>query len=273
MIPSNEIKKPGSIYMNAMVCAIQDSTPHLRRISLKHELLRDIGTLAPGAHFKVFIPSAHSGQAALPELLSGRPVWPDEKTKPYIRTYTIRNIDQLTGILDVEFVLHGDSGPASAWAEKVSIGNHVGIGLKKSGKVHEQTDWCLFAGDETAIPAITAMLEVLPVTTTGLALLEVAGEADIFQIRTESAVEIRWLIRNGIPPEQSELIINAIKKVVLPDALLKSRRVWIAGEENMVRAMRKCASEQLGLSREELRATVYWTAGLSEDDSKISRTE
>ncbi|MGY0035087.1 siderophore-interacting protein [Pedobacter sp. NJ-S-72] len=92
------------------------------------------------------------------------------------------------------------------------------------------------------------------------------GSAETFQIKTESAVEIRWLIRNGKPAEQSDLILNAVKEVTLPDVLFKSRFVWIAGEEKMVRAMRKYASEQLELNREELRATVYWTAGLSEDD-------
>ncbi|MGY0035086.1 siderophore-interacting protein [Pedobacter sp. NJ-S-72] len=157
--------------MNALVCAIQDTTPHLRRISLKHELLKEIGPLIPGGHFKIFIPSVQGAQATLPELLSGRPFLPDEKTKPYVRTYTIRSIDQVAGILDVEFVLHGDSGPASAWAENVSIGNHVGIGLKKSGRIPIQADWHLFAGDETATPAITAMLEALPATTTGIAFI------------------------------------------------------------------------------------------------------
>jgi NADPH-dependent ferric siderophore reductase len=266
MIPSNEIKKAGPVCMNAMICAVQDITPHLRRVSLKHELLKEIGPLAPGTHFKIFIPSADSGQAPLPELLNGRPFWPDEKTKPYIRTYTIRSINQVKGILDVEFVLHGDTGPASAWAERAAIGNYVGIGIKKSGKTRDQADWYLFAGDETAIPAITAMLESLPATTTGLALLEVGSDADTFQIKTDSTIEIRWLIRNGKPAEQSDLILHAVKKTELPDAQFKSRFVWIAGEENMVRAMRKYASEQLGLDRQELRATVYWKAGLSEDD-------
>ena len=150
----------------------------------------------------------------------------------------------------------------------------MGIGVKKSGRTPVQADWHLFAGDETAIPAITAMLEALPATTTGIALLEVGGSADIFQIKTESAVEIRWLIRNGKPAEQSDLILNAVKEVVLPDVLFKSRFVWIAGEEKMVKAMRKYASEQLGLNREELRATVYWKAGLSEDDyQEIRRTD
>jgi NADPH-dependent ferric siderophore reductase len=272
MMPSNEIKKPGSICMNALVCAIRDTAPHLRRISVKHELLKEVGHLAPGAHFKVFIPHVKGTEAVLPDLSSGRPLWPDEKTKPYIRTYTIRSIDQVKGILDVEFVLHGDSGPASAWAGSVSVGDYLGIGIKKSGKIYERADWYLFAGDDTALPAITAMLEVLPETTTGIALLEVESDADTFQIKTNSAVEIHWLIRNGKLPERSDLITNAVKNLIVPDAEQKSRRAWIAGEDNMVRAMRKYASAELGLNREELHATVYWKAGVSEDGYQGSRS-
>jgi NADPH-dependent ferric siderophore reductase len=252
--------------MNAVVCAIQDTAPHLRRISLKHELLKEVGLLAPGTHFKVFISPNKATQAVLPDMSAGRPFWPDEKTKPYIRTYTVRSIDRITGILDVEFVLHGDNGPASTWAGKAAIGDHLGIGIKRSGKIHDPADWYLFAGDETAIPAIAAILETLPAETTGLALLEVKSKADTFSIKTESAVDIRWLIRNEMPPEQSELLLHAVKNLVLPNPALKSRYALIAGEDNMVRAMRKYAGEQLGLNREELHATVYWKAGLTEDD-------
>ncbi|SIQ01300.1 NADPH-dependent ferric siderophore reductase, contains FAD-binding and SIP domains [Mucilaginibacter lappiensis] len=252
--------------MNTVVCGIQETAPHLRRISLKHELLKQIGPLAPGGHFKVFIPSTKDGQAFLPDMSSGRAVWPNEKIKPHIRTYTVRSLDRITGILDVEFVLHGDIGPGSAWAGNASIGDSLGIGIKLSGKIREPSDWYLFAGDETALPAISAMLENLPAETTGLALLEVERETDTFYINTKGAIDICWLFRNGVPPEQSDLILYSVKNLVLPESALKSRYAWIAGEENMVRIMRKYAIEQLGLNREELHATVYWKAGFSEDD-------
>ncbi len=256
--------------MNAIVCAIRDTATHLRRISVKHELLKEIGPIAPGTHFKVFIPLNKNSRAVLPDVSSGRAIWADEEDKPYIRTYTVRNIDRVNGILDVEFVLHGDTGPASAWAGNASVGDYLGIGLKKSGKTQEKSDCYLFAGDETAIPAISAMLEVLPAETIGFAFLEVETEADKFHIRTDSAIEIRWLIRNGIPPEQSQLILNAVKKIVLPNPMLRSRYIWIAGEDQMVKVMRRYAAEELELNREELHATVYWKAGLSEDNySKI----
>lgn len=272
MTTSNETKTAKSISINARVCTMQDTAPHLRRISLKHELLKEVGTIAPGIHFKIFIPSIKGAQAVLPDLSAGRPFWPDEKTKPAVRTYTVRSIDRVNGILDVEFVLHGDNGPASAWAGSASVGDYLGIAIKKSGKIYDPSDWYLFAGDETAIPAIAAMLEAMPAGKTGVAFLEVAHDSDRFQIKTNSNIEIRWLIRNGQPPEQSELILNAVKDLILPDPALQSRYAWIAGEDNMVRTMRKYAGEKLGLNREELHATVYWKSGLSEDNYQRIRT-
>lgn len=265
MIKQNEIKAPKYITVNARVCAVQDIAIHVRRISLQHELLKDVGPLAAGAHFKVFIPRIKGTRAVLPDLSAGRPFWPDEKTKPHIRTYTVRSLDRENGILEVEFVLHGDSGPASAWAGNASAGDYLGVGIKTTGKVHQPSDWYLFAGDETATPAISAILETLPAKTTGLALLEVAHDEDKFYLNNNSAIEIRWLIRDGVPPEKSELILDVLKKTTLPDPELMSRHIWIAGEESMVRAIRKYAGEQLGLNREELHATIYWKSGLSEE--------
>jgi NADPH-dependent ferric siderophore reductase len=268
MLKPNEIYSPKSICMNAVVFDVRDITPHLRRISLKHELLKQIGPLAAGVHFKIFIPLGKSEATVLPDMSSGRPNWPDEKTKPYIRTYTIRSIDRLAGTLSVEFVLHGDNGPASAWANNALIGETLGIAVKTSGKIHESSNWCLFAGDETALPAISAMLEDLPPETTGIALLEVENETNTFSIHTNSAVQICWLIRNGTPPERSELLLNAVKSITFPKLGSKSPFIWIAGEGSMVKAMRKYLAEDLHMSRDEFRATVYWNVGFREGEIK-----
>jgi NADPH-dependent ferric siderophore reductase len=125
------------VYMNARACDIKDITPHLRRISLKHELLKEIELVVPGAHFKVLIPPVRSEQAILPDLSSGRPYWSDQKNKPIVRTYTVRNLDCVKGILDVEFVIHGETGLASAWATKASVNDFLGLGIKNSGKTNE----------------------------------------------------------------------------------------------------------------------------------------
>jgi NADPH-dependent ferric siderophore reductase len=262
---------PAPLYVNARVCNIKDITSHLRRISVQQQLLKEIGSLAPGAHFKVLIPAIKGEQAILPDLSSGRPYWADQNNKPVIRTYTVRNLDRVNGILDVEFVLHGDIGSASAWAAEASINDHLGLGIKKPAKMHQWADWYLFAGDETATPAIAALLESLPPETKGMAFLEADSPSEIFTINTKSTVEVHWLTREGKLPEHSGKLVNAIKDVVVPDAAHYSKYAWIAGEHGIVKAMKKYISEQLGFDREELHTTVYWTAGLSEDESRQFR--
>lgn len=69
----------------------------------------------------------------------------------------------------------------------------------------------------------------------------------------------------GIPPKQSDLVLDAAKNVLLPDPALISRFVWIVGEDKMVRNMRTYLTDQLQLGLDEFRATVYWTAGISEE--------
>jgi NADPH-dependent ferric siderophore reductase len=271
MIRTDERRTQTPIYMNAMVCNIQDTTPHLRRICLKHELLKGIGGLNPGAHIKIIIPGIKGEKAALPDLSSGRPDWYDQKNKPVSRTYTIRNLDSVNGVVDIEFVLHGDAGPASAWAAKASVDDYLGLGIKKSGRAHEWAGWYLFAGDETATPAIAAMLESLPAETAGVAFLEADSPSDIFTINTKSSVEVRWLSRDGERPEHSDKLLKAITAIEVPGVALYSRYAWIAGEHDMVKATKKYVSEQMGFDREELHATVYWTAGLSEDEGRGRR--
>ncbi|WP_142527156.1 siderophore-interacting protein [Pedobacter westerhofensis] len=256
--------KRQALYLKTTVSAVKDVSPHLRCISLQNDLFKSIGPINPGAHFKLFIPKDASAAAIQPDMSSGRAIWPDMISKPVARTYTVRRINRDSGTLDVEFVMHGDNGPASAWANRAVTGNELGIAIK-TGKSFFWSDWYLLAGDETALPAIASMLEAMPADKHGVALLEVGSVADILNIRSMSNITLRWFSRDGNPAEKSELLWNAMKSIKLPDPALGSRCVWIAGENSMVTQLRKYAAEQLRLSREELRATAYWTAGLSED--------
>ncbi|RKR80572.1 NADPH-dependent ferric siderophore reductase [Mucilaginibacter gracilis] len=263
---SNELDNSQKrIYTIAQVSDITDVTPHLRRITFKGDQFKDAIGCSSGMHLKIFLPLLGQTKAELPKMINGRPSWENPATKPIVRTYTIRLIDQLKGELSIEFFLHGDEGCASTWASNVKIGDELGIGIKP-GKPLPQVDWYLFAGDETAIPAIAAMLESLPESARGMALLEVGSAVDTFEIKTDSSVIIRWFGRNGEPAAESGLLLSAIKDVSFPDPDFGSRLVWIAGEYTPVQAIRAYVTQKMGLNRDELRAVVYWKAGLAEDE-------
>ncbi|HXQ47654.1 MAG TPA: siderophore-interacting protein, partial [Caulobacteraceae bacterium] len=76
------------------------------------------------------------------------------------RHYTIRALRD--GVLDIDFVLHGH-GPAAAWGRDALPGAEIeAVGPRGRTRLAAQADWHLFVGDETCVPAIFAMLEVLP---------------------------------------------------------------------------------------------------------------
>ena len=60
----------------------------------------------------------------------------------------------------------------------------------------------LLAGDETALPAICSILEALPASISGHAVIEVPDATDQQQVLTKSGVQVTWLVRGQAPHGQ-----------------------------------------------------------------------
>ena len=154
----------------------------------------------------------------------------DAGVRGSMRTYTVRSA-RCGGAepeIDVDFVLHfddqGRGGPASSWAAAAQPGDRVSIiGPNAAHCVTAESyggiEWrpgmarhILLAGDETAVPAITAILESLPSDVTGHALLEVPAAADELPVSTESSVRITWLPRGA--RSHGELLEEAVRGAV-----------------------------------------------------------
>src|SRR6218665_1583190 len=90
------------------------------------------------------------------------------------RTYTVRHVRPDVREVDVEFALHGDHGPATRWASRVRVGDPILI-IGPDERSPDRTvgidfrpgsvERLLIAGDETADPAICAILEQVPRNT------------------------------------------------------------------------------------------------------------
>ncbi|PWW17569.1 siderophore-interacting protein [Chryseobacterium sp. AG844] len=117
-------------------------TPHLIRVifDIDEKQAELLANVKSGSNNKIFIPT--------------------EENIILIRTYTNRKIDLEEKELSVDFVAHGDNGPASAWALKAKPGDLLEIGMKESSKpLVPNADFYLLAGDATALPVICAIAE------------------------------------------------------------------------------------------------------------------
>lgn len=247
------------------VTGFTDVTPHMRRIFLVAKDLIGVRGLNPGIHLKVLIPQAGQLQPVFPTIgEDGRPVPPPEHERPFVRTYTIRTFDPSTGELAIDFILHGDEGPASAWATHVQVGDYLGIALRP-GVAYREADWYLLAGDQTALPAIGAILEQLPASARGLALIEIPDAAEEQLLEFEAAIEVRWLHRNGVEAGKSTLLADAIRSATLSDGLAETRFFWVATESAAAKEIRQYLRTTYQLANHELHAVAYWRLGMDEE--------
>lgn len=238
----NEINRPAAFRRPPLprwpltVVSAFDVTPQMRRVSLVGETL-DRFQFRPGQDLVLTLPDAHGAIAR--------------------RHYTIRRFDAPEGRLDIDFVLHGRS-PATDWARRVSLGDEVTAeGPRGRTTVRGAADWRLFTGDETALPAIAAMIESLPAGERAIAFIEVAGPEDEQLIETAARLELTWLHRAGPPRAPSLGLLEALTTFQLPPG---DGQACVIGETSTVRAQRQGLIAR-GMPKDRIAAEGYWRPG------------
>ena len=217
------------------VADVVDVGPRMRRITVGGAPLASLVAL-PGQDVVVHVSDGQGGSVS--------------------RRYTIRNLDHAMRLLDLDVVMHGH-GPGAAWAASVAVGDDVEV-FGPRGKVRlADAGWQLFAGDESAIPAIAEMIAALPPGTAGTALIEVADADDEQPIVGPEQLGVRWLHRGTTPPGESELLDRAVAALDIPDA---DRHAYLFGESRVVRRLRDELGRR-GLHAAEVSAKGYWNAG------------
>ena len=181
-------------------------TPHFIRVTFHSDDLQYFGTDCLDQRIKVVLPLAETGLDTFPQGGDWWDAWralPNEQRNPF-RTYTVRAVRPAEREVDVLFVSHGDSGPASSWVANASAGDGaILVGPNAlSPDSASGIAWnpgasrrLLLAGDETAAPAILAILESLPHDATGSVFIEVPDAADVLPVVAPEGVDVTWLPR------------------------------------------------------------------------------
>ena len=209
----------------AQVARLQRLSPSFLRVTFTGADLDEFGSNGFDQRIKVMLPLPGRGIDDCPSDPDWYGAWralPADRRMP-IRTYTIRGMRSELREVDVDFVLHGATGPASAWAESAVVGDEVvliGPNARFPGPTggfewHPPADasCLLIAGDETAVPAICTIVESLPAGRRARVLLEVPEAGDAVDVAAPTGVEVTWLPRStgiGTPEPRGSLLTAAV---------------------------------------------------------------
>jgi NADPH-dependent ferric siderophore reductase len=233
----------------------QRITPNMQRITLQGKELAEFPTGYEGSYIKL--------------------LFRVEKTANVImRTYTIRKFSPHDVSLDIDLVLHGeqgkDSGPASSWAAMAKPGDSMqmlGPGKVKTASL--EAEWYFFAGDMTALPAISCQLEQLPVDAKGHAVIEINSKLDQQTLKKPEGINILWVV-NSHPDTDNTVLSDAVKTLAwLPG----TPSVWAACEFSNMRLLRAYFKKDKQVPREQLYISSYWKMGQSEDKHKVIKKQ
>ncbi|MCI2421990.1 siderophore-interacting protein [Saccharopolyspora sp. K220] len=182
--------------------------------------------------------------------------------QPRQRTYTIRWFDPRRLELAIDFVVHDHDGPGSNWAAKAAPGEQiVTVGPSPAYQPQPDADPLVLIGDETALPAIAAILAELPAEASVQVFAEVADAAEEQPITSAAEVAWHWLHRDGVPAGESVLLVDALRSADLG----ANPHVWIGAEADVVHQLREHCQRALGLDRRRLYALAYWRRNAAGD--------
>lgn len=214
-------------------------SPNMKRLTIDCSNIPTIRPTLPGQWLKVFVTDDKTGESVG-------------------RAYTVRNYCSDTHELDLDFYLHGDTGPVGAWAMRASAGDVFEVSdlRSRSGTdVNSTSGVYVLFGDETALPAISAILEALPNEREARAFISIGSLEDEVKLSSSVKHSIVWLHRtNGL----SGRLLEELNKIDLDFG--DDAHYWIAGESAEVKAMRAVLKER-GISASLVEASGYWKQG------------
>jgi NADPH-dependent ferric siderophore reductase len=236
------------------VLRTQRLSARLGRVTLAGEELRGLGVPEPAASVRVLLPAV-GGTLTIPAWTGNEFLLPDGR-RPAIRTLTPRRVDTDRLELDVEIVIH-DGGAASTWAQAASPGSPAALsGPARGYRIDPDATAFYLAGDETALPAISQLLEVLPGDRPVQASIEIAEPGARLAVGARPRTAVEWLDqRQGSPP--GDALVAAVRQ----SEIGPETAVWVAGEAAAVQRVRRHLFEERRLPRTQATVRGYWKYG------------
>lgn len=226
------IRREPPRFQPVVAARVVEVSPRLQRVTLTG--LRDFTVDEPAASVRLLLPTDR--ELVMPEWNGNEFRLPDG-SRPAIRTLTPRCVRD--GELDVDIVVH-DKGALRGWVREGAVGAISGPG--RGYTIDPGAPGYLLAGDETAIPAISQLLEQLP------------------PVPVRAFVQARPEARHDLPVTWCDSFVDAVRAADIAD-----ERIWVAGEAAAVQRVRKHLFEERGIPRAQATVRGYWKDGRAGD--------
>ncbi len=187
-----------------------------------------------------------------------------------VRTYTALFPDIAAGTLAIDFVTHGDEGVAGPWATGARPGDRIEVrGPGGAYRPDPAAAWHLLAGDESAVPAITAALEVLPADAVARVVLLVEDADHEPALPLPSGAELSVLHRATLA--EGDGLAAAVRALEwLPGRV----HAFVHGEAaEVMHDLRPYLLKERGLDRDQVSISGYWRRGRSEEGFRQWKAE
>ncbi|MGO1616371.1 MAG: siderophore-interacting protein [Oceanisphaera sp.] len=253
------------------VVASYSLSPNMQRVEFSIHDMRYFSPDSAGQYVKLMFTPQGSTDLSL--------LAPEQK--PVLRTYTIRHIDIANKQLTIDFVKHQASastrlvtdtrtkqeqgGYGQHFAEHAIAGDTIDIrgpGAIKS--INLSADWLLLIADMSSIPALSVVIQTLPVHARGFVVLEVLSMADVPKLDLPTQMVLKVCVR-GV----AESLADAVMQ--LP-RLAGQAAVWCACEFSDMKAIRRYLG-QYPLTEGGCYFSSYWKEGVTEDGHKLLKQQ
>ena len=246
------VRKPPPPFGVVRVVERTEVSPRLMRLTVAGDGLRGFEVAQPAASIRVVVPWPGE-ELEVPEWNGNEFLLADGR-RPALRTFTPLRVDGVAGRLDLEVVRH-EGGAVSGWAERAAVGDEAAISGPGAGYDYaEGAERLLVFGDETALPAMTQVIEMAPA---GLALdvhVEVLADHAVIELPERPGADVHWHVTT--PGEQPGGCLAAVVQAL--DELPDLTHVWAAGEASAMQAIRNHLFKVLGVERARATVRGYW---------------
>lgn len=251
--PALKIRPPG--FHEATVVSAADVTPRMRRVTLS---VADVSPFIGGnMHVRLLVPP--QGRVPVwPNLQeNGRIGWPEGEDELLVRVYTIRSVNPDANHVSIDIFQHSAEGvatPGSDFARDTRPGDLLAIMGPGGGGLPDAQN-ILFAGDESALPAIARMVEEAAPGVKMTAIIEVEDRDEEQDISREGLTRLEWLHRSSPLNDSKTSLLDRAKAFV--ETASADTFIWFAAEKADVRAMKRFLAERKR-DRKQQYVAWYW---------------